>query len=35
MSSTTMDSVLQETQKAVKWYPPAYDVRVEQVPIPV
>lgn len=21
-------------QKAVKWYPPSYDIRVEQVPIP-
>lgn len=25
---------LQGMQKAVKWYPPAYDIRVEQVPIP-
>ena len=34
LTSTTMDGVLQGTQKAVKWYPPAFDVRVEEVPIP-
>lgn len=29
---TTMTE--QKTQRAVKWYPPAYDIRVEDVPIP-
>lgn len=25
---------MERTQKAVKWYPPSYNIRVEQVPIP-
>ena len=29
-----MGEQLSGTQRAVKWYPPSYDIRVETVPIP-
>ena len=33
-SQVKRDRKMAEMQKAVKWYPPSYDIRVERVPIP-
>ena len=34
MSAGNLTVKLSGTQKAVRWYPPAYDIRVEDVLIP-
>lgn len=34
LTASAMSEQAAKTQRAVRWYPPAYDIRVEDVPVP-